>query len=791
MSHRRVHSDDRHLAALLAAVHTTDDSSSGLGPTSRLGGLDDNLSSTVSGAKKKTPDHLDFDMLDDDDDFKLPGDDYNRKTPAGTYTTDLLGSVGDGTIGFSDTKASGTGSGTGRFRIVCLPSEESGFNRICRCLIGQGGTFCIKSACKTTHRGGSAQIFPGAIHVLNRVGDAAYLEPFVLKSKLDNEVLSQWENTRCSLDEWTLKFTIANTINGVVSLTDLEAGETVKNVIKNTKTPLKAERNENVEKDGITYFQASPYKRKIDNVEGFLNRDSSLSDLKELAIHMDDGIHTLSSFYVDLSGDITVMEKKLEKSSRDNSSRVDDIEGRLGKRPKMDPKFQAPTLWGSVSLLADITDDTRFTLSNTLPKLEKVNKEFIDRVASEWEDKKQSIDDRVTRLRESLITTYMSLDEKMKNSHVNLLELSQRFNELKRYCRMFPRTGDSNPDQSIDSIAQEVKILQSKVSKLLTESDSEAIKFCSLGFRKTGDAKVWRESHLQDRSFGLVVDVHMVLEHIYASVFPSDSDRTHGDLTSLVKIQVYSMLDGIALRSFQHRIPKYFSKSTRSHSIIKDNESYLDAFPSFERWTDATTGGRVHLKEALESFRMCHQSIIDEHLDHTTRAYQVASTACTLSVAWIEDLITFMDELQRELTKSRFSSANAWHLVTRQAHRIFLELSGPRMSVNVQFEAGKTSTNANLMFWAVCRSHDIMARYKQHSFKNDQTVAAEYVKFLITHSGNDAVDKLSTKVATLVEDLTKLSKLGASQTIISNKLDEQKKLINELTKKVTKLESGR
>jgi hypothetical protein len=49
---------------------------------------------------------------------------------------------------------------------------------------------------------------------------------------------------------------------------------------------------------------------------------------------------------------------------------------------------------------------------------------------------------------------------------------------------------------------------------------------------------------------------------------------------------------------------------------------------------------------------------------------------------------------------------------------------------------------AKQIFWAVIQSQDVMAMYKNNGFKNDSSVASEYVKFLIMNTGMDVVDQM-------------------------------------------------
>jgi hypothetical protein len=93
-----------------------------------------------------------------------------------------------------------------------------------------------------------------------------------------------------------------------------------------------------------------------------------------------------------------------------------------------------------------------------------------------------------------------------------------------------------------------------------------------------------------------------------------------------------------------------------------------------------------------------------------------------------------------ELTRAKFSASRGWSLITRLVSRILIEVAAPRNGVKQNFVTGRNDIIAQQIFWAVIRSHDIMARYKDKSFKNDPSVSAEYVKFLIMNTGMDIVD---------------------------------------------------
>jgi hypothetical protein len=163
------------------------------------------------------------------------------------------------------------------------------------------------------------------------------------------------------------------------------------------------------------------------------------------------------------------------------------------------------------------------------------------------------------------------------------------------------------------------------------------------------------------------------------------------------------------------------------------------------------------------------------------------------SVAWILQLVGYMEDTYKDLIRQNtFTIEKAWQLVTQLARRIFLEVSRPRIGVNNTFRVGDNEQIGRLILWPVLKCQDIMKRYKESGFKDDPTIASEYVKFLAANSGTDAVDKVSSRMVALeteVKEATKAAKIsGASASTASNKVDEVKKTLGELLKRLSKME---
>jgi hypothetical protein len=115
-----------------------------------------------------------------------------------------------------------------------------------------------------------------------------------------------------------------------------------------------------------------------------------------------------------------------------------------------------------------------------------------------------------------------------------------------------------------------------------------------------------------------------------------------------------------------------------------------------------------------------------------------------------------------------------------------------RYGVQNAFHVGDSRQICQQIVWAVIKGHDTMSEYKRLNFKNHPSIATELVKFLAINTSFEAIKKLTGKVAVLkLEASETKKKLNCSEKASSaagNRADKAKKLSNQLTKRVAKLE---
>jgi hypothetical protein len=326
------------------------------------------------------------------------------------------------------------------------------------------------------------------------------------------------------------------------------------------------------------------------------------------------------------------------------------------------------------------------------------------------------------------------------------------------------------------------------LARVTADNDDQAIRFAGLGFRSSKESSAWLVTHMPEHHCGLLVDVHIVMEHIQSSITGTD---TINMLEKLFKLKLQTLADGMAMKSYERKIPRFFSQSS-VHRVIKHDDSHFESIATYEEWDTPVSGYRARLKEELVTFRAAHLGNIDETLERDSMIYAVANMALTDAIGWMEGFIVFIDDYYRELSKARFGTKKAWHVTTRLGRRMLLEISMPRNGVQNSFQPGKNDQICQRIVWSVFKCQDIMARYKRHNYKDDPTVGSELVKFLAVNSGYEVLDSLKVDMVDVKVDLATVKKdiqvaIKAASSA-SNKADEGKKAHDALLKRLVKLE---
>lgn len=712
---------------------------------------------------------------------------------------------------FHEGKKRGGGSitPTTKYRIFCLPTDLDGLSHLCLGLIGQGATFCIKEHCMTYHLGAKAIVNLGDIHVM-KTNDTCFVEPTVNISLLDDALYTTWLSERVVLDEWTKRMAILKNAESKVTIESFKEADTFASSAKKFK-PNAGQKDEATELDALLndVFKVNVYNRIIDDRSAFVeareNKPSKvLSGVLDVVEGTETALESLSTSLVVTNNEVSKLSHKVRSELPVLFSRQENLETMIGSRAVGTlPNFESPTLWGSLTLLADILTDSRKQIDQIYAEqvnLKNDSTTVASKVAKELVALEvAAVDKRLSSLREGVSAHLKELVVRMNRDTGLIVDLQ---NKIRLIDELLAGKLNSTPvstitttnlkndqiDLDLQGIRHQLVTLEASVRGLETQGLKDTVKFGKLGFRSIADAAAWVERNQPgDYTFGLVVDIHMIFEHIHFKF--NSGDAAQSSITRLHELKRLSITNlnlGTALSSFDRQVPRVFSKDESSpHSQL--DESFFDQIENYQAWDLVDHGHRDKILRELHQFELSHKAAVNNHpaCSQNGPLYNIATKSLTESIAWIKSFFLYIDNTYDELTRNKFSSKRGWSLVTRLAVAILKDVGGPRNGVNNLWVVGENQKICTLMFYSVVRCHDIMERYKGYNFKSDPAIAGEYVRFLVMNTGLESIYALEKKVAVLE---TTVSSLSSAVKAADSKIKVNEGAIGDLKGKIAELQ---
>ena len=448
----------------------------------------------------------------------------------------------------------------------------------------------------------------------------------------------------------------------------------------------------------------------------------------------------------------------------------------------LERKYDAPNLWGSISAVAsifgnektDINDESfRSLLNATCLKLERKNEFEADEIRT-----------NVKTVKDTLINVTRTFKDQisMNARNINYLEKSTS-----------SRSTNILSDHTVDELSGDFKELKIQVDNLddrvkNMDSQGDVIQFHSLNFTSKSEADAWLEHHAPNGNFGLVVDFHTLMEHIHHSITGVDALK---QLQNVYKLKMKTLSEALSVASFEVPVPRYFT-SSGTHVVIDNQESYFSQIKTFKQWNNPNSGFKLRLKRELERFRRSHLATIRESVSVRNPLYQLATSTLTESISWANGLINYIDLTYEEYSSGKFGTSKSWHVTTKLATALVKEVNKPREGALNSFEAGNAQSIAKVVFYCVLQSLDMMTEIAAVDYRDSPVVSTELVKFLSLNTAIDSVDKLEEQSADHSINLNQLNKdNNTTKTAINsvgNKTDEIKKMIENIKKRIDKLE---
>jgi len=629
------------------------------------------------------------------------------------------------------------------------------FEDSCFRLIGEGGSFCITQGCSVAHK--STKHFhplPGEIYV-KKNPSMAFIDPSISSASLRQELISSWFNTSCTIVEWNQRFSLAKheqrypvlrKPDEKISEGDIKAKKVLLISTMAFKTPAKKRKAS----DSDLQLDLPQLAELNDPIDGLT---SQLEPINHKSVLVAEALHKL---YLMQQRDFGTSVDGLHQSD----VRLSNLEQAFGSPPQdLDERFQAPNIWLTLGSLAEYLKSVYVELSASTP-----NKQLVDEM-------------------------------EVMSSHLNELNLFsvEAFRKLNKRINKIPSVSTFNfhsliteeMDKRESIMMSRLTTMESELASLRATKDSTAIKFGRLGFRSQSDCTAWLQIHHPNDEFGLLVDFHLVMEHVFVQI---NGQKLLANLEKIYKMDLRSNNQALAISSFETQLPRFFSQDLKVH-VKKDH-----GIKSWDEWDLPNDGYRDRLNVELHLFKVGHKETLDHELEHLSPFHNLCVLALTESVAWVDSLIKFIDDTFNEYSRSRYGSKKAWHITTRLAKSLIDKVATPRNSVHNSFTIKRPSQVSKAIAYSSLRSLDLMMNISAVNFKNSPIITAELSKFLALNTNYEAVEQVQKKVTSIESDTLAMKKdvksaISAANTA-GNKWDSSiKPQLEDFKKRIRALEA--
>ena len=215
-----------------------------------------------------------------------------------------------------------------------------------------------------------------------------------------------------------------------------------------------------------------------------------------------------------------------------------------------------------------------------------------------------------------------------------------------------------------------------------------------MGFGSKNHSDAWLETYAPGGNFGFVIDFHTTTEKINHNIAGVDALK---QLQNVYKLKLSTLSEALSVTSFEVSIPRFLSNSG-AHTVVRNEASYFSHIPSYKDWNNPNSGFKYRLKKELEIFRRSHLSTIRERISTSNPLYNLATSSLTESIAWATGLINYIDNTYEEYSTGKFGDAKSWHVTTKLAMALIVEVGKSREGDINSFEAGDEKSMANVIF---------------------------------------------------------------------------------------------
>ena len=411
---------------------------------------------------------------------------------------------------------------TKKYSLFVVPDKVTEIKCLCFNTIGSGINIYVRRNCHQSHRGGAHPVVPREAYVM-RSRDKIFAKPSIDLDILEPTIVREWLDSEKSLEEW----------NDLIS----SASRKISRETDNKKPVAKEEIEEEMMDTLASLNHKTPGKRKYDDHANTTSQDPifSISALKPLDVIQDastgevqveeggKGLLSSLDLFDKKFGALFKLTKQNEEMLRDilddsrttflaTDIKISKLADMIGAKPAGITNFiDASSLW---EIIGDIADKIQDNQSFTNPIDSTVLNMTINKIRQELTAVSYTNTKETKQLQMEMTGRLNSLDT-MMGKCVNLLR--------KDINNLYQGSSGNQHSQDISKIQKNLLDLNSQIKSIVSSSTKSAIKFCKLGFTSFEEASTWYQTHATGEQFGLLVDFHMVMEHVAYQLALSNS----------------------------------------------------------------------------------------------------------------------------------------------------------------------------------------------------------------------------------------------------------------------------
>lgn len=740
-------------------------------------------------------------------------------------------------------------SDTKKKRLFKTPSSLEKLETLCCGKIGTTArTFCIleKADCGKTHQGGLMDIKRNQLYIkTNNNGNVAYCEPCCSVRDIHDDLIDDWCTEARTTDDWIDIFNRVSRCRPHISPGTLISSAELEQITRDEAeikqeqyTPYPKKRRKESERPnpvhapifGTCDFEIGDSKDTSEFVSKYGN-ETILATLVEL----ESRTKLLHSAMSNLIRQVDFNAASITDLAALAKIEVDKLYSLIGEKTDLPDEMDAPTIWTSIARICE-QESPHFTKLQTRLNQIQIDMAKYANIDSTIDQALKPFTDELRSLRQDLnsVSSSSALVQKISQDiqgmelfatqvlstmteHANTIGHLQTQIDKIRIVGMNAQSGP--PMSTFHQAAQQmgnfgtsasmpmsasvsapppppphmppgwesrIEDLENKFEAYMKMQETETIKFFNLGFKDFNDAVAWLHTNHALDDFGLLVDPHMVMEHIYQQLAEEDILKS---LQTFYKLKIEDINQGIAITSFQNKIWRFLDPS--SMQTVPKDKSYFANIPDFKVWSRTIDGKKKIFKQQLTEFVKNHKQHLENKLSVNDPMYQLALHSLLETKTFVLGLFEFMERLYQEYVETGFGEARAWYITTRLIRKLIEMLAAPRNGVKTTFQPGNLKQIKEQMFYASLRSLDVMVYIFDLDFEDVPAMGTELIKYLVTNSQGEAVKELVLVTKSLRKDQDanqkSLQNIIATNSTNANKFDNQQREIASMKQTIEKM----